>query len=125
MGIVVEHIPWSDGKRPVTYAMMGFLARWGTPAELAGNGARLPDQLGSGLSVGGMVCRVGLAAPPYCAAVESIGVDEIHWGRGLKADNFLTVIYQIDVGGRRFAVGGTPAFAGHAAAGPEGAGGRR
>jgi hypothetical protein len=20
--------PWSDGKRPVTYAMMGFLARW-------------------------------------------------------------------------------------------------
>ena len=28
-GIVVEHIPWSDGKRPVTCAMMGFLARWG------------------------------------------------------------------------------------------------
>ena len=27
-GVVVEHIPWSDGKRPVTYAMMGFLARW-------------------------------------------------------------------------------------------------
>jgi hypothetical protein len=26
--------------------------------------------------------------------VESIGVDEIHWGHGLKADNFLTVIYQ-------------------------------
>jgi len=27
-GIVVEHIPWSDGKRPLTMAMMGFLARW-------------------------------------------------------------------------------------------------
>src|ERR1039458_3836252 len=31
-GVVVEHIPWSDGKRPVTRpvtcAMMGFLARW-------------------------------------------------------------------------------------------------
>jgi len=27
-GVVVEHIPWSDGKRPVTLAMMGFLARW-------------------------------------------------------------------------------------------------
>jgi len=25
-GVVVEHIPWSDGKRPVTCAMMGFLA---------------------------------------------------------------------------------------------------
>jgi hypothetical protein len=28
--------------------------------------------------------------------IESIGVDEIHWGHGLRADNFLTVIYQID-----------------------------
>jgi hypothetical protein len=28
-GVVVEQIPWSEGKRPVTRAMMGFLARWG------------------------------------------------------------------------------------------------
>jgi transposase len=28
--------------------------------------------------------------------VYSIGIDEIHWGRGKRADNFLTVIYQID-----------------------------
>jgi hypothetical protein len=27
-GVAVEYIPWSDGKRPVTCAMMGFLARW-------------------------------------------------------------------------------------------------
>jgi hypothetical protein len=27
-GVVVEHIPWSQGKRPLTTAMMGFLARW-------------------------------------------------------------------------------------------------
>ena len=27
-GVVVEQIPWSEGKRPVTLAMMGFLARW-------------------------------------------------------------------------------------------------
>ncbi len=33
--------------------------------------------------------------------VTSIGVDEIHWGHGTKADNFLTVIYQIDAGCRR------------------------
>jgi hypothetical protein len=33
--------------------------------------------------------------------IASIGVDEIHWGHGLKADNFLTVIYQIDAGCRR------------------------
>ena len=33
--------------------------------------------------------------------VESIRVDEIHWGHGLRADNFLTVIYQIDAQCRR------------------------
>lgn len=27
-GVVVEHIPWSDGKRPMTCAMMGCLAGW-------------------------------------------------------------------------------------------------
>jgi transposase len=27
-GIVVEAIPWNEGKRPVTRSMMGFLARW-------------------------------------------------------------------------------------------------
>ena len=40
-GVVVEHIPWSEGKRPITTAMMGFLARWrgicrgGRPPELS------------------------------------------------------------------------------------------
>jgi transposase len=33
--------------------------------------------------------------------VESIGVDEIHWGQGKRADQFLTVIYQIDSHCRR------------------------
>ena len=33
--------------------------------------------------------------------VESIGVDEIHGGHGLRADNFLTIIYQIDAQCRR------------------------
>jgi transposase len=33
--------------------------------------------------------------------VVSIGVDEIHWGRGKRADNYLTVIYQIDQHCRR------------------------
>ena len=33
--------------------------------------------------------------------VEAIGVDEIHWGKSKRADNFLTVIYQIDSHCRR------------------------
>src|SRR5271169_4914551 len=33
--------------------------------------------------------------------VQALGVDEIHWGRGKRADNFLTVLYQIDRDCRR------------------------
>jgi hypothetical protein len=49
----------------------------GATVELAGNGANVPDPLGSGGSVAGMVCRVGLAHREL-SGVESIGVDEIH-----------------------------------------------
>jgi hypothetical protein len=34
--------------------------------------------------------------PRELQGVEALGGDEIHWGRGLRAANFLTVIYQID-----------------------------
>jgi transposase len=33
--------------------------------------------------------------------IQALGVDEIHWGHGLRADNFLTVVYQIDAHCRR------------------------
>ena len=33
--------------------------------------------------------------------VHSLGIDELHWGRGKRADNFITVIYQLDQGCRR------------------------
>jgi hypothetical protein len=49
--------------------------------------------------------------------VESIGADETHWGCGLKADTFLTVIYQIDAGCRRLLVGGMLTFTSYPAAG--------
>ena len=48
-----------------------------------------------------MVCASGAWRIANCAGSKSIGVDEIHWGHGLRADNFLTVIYQIDAGCRR------------------------
>jgi transposase len=50
--------------------------------------------------LGGVVCPVGLGTAKL-RGVESIGVGEIHWGRGKRAGNFLTVIYQIDAGCRR------------------------
>jgi transposase len=95
-GIVVEHIPWSDGKRPVTCAMMGFLRRlsWRETARAFQTSWEAVYRSVEWFVEWGLAHR-------QLRGVESIGVDEIHWGRGLKADNCLTVIYQIDAGCRR------------------------
>jgi hypothetical protein len=103
----------------------GILSTLGTSAELAGNGARLPDQLGSGLSVGGMVCRVGLGTPPTAR-----GRSHRRRRDSLGTRSEGRQLLDGDLPNRRrmpsLAVGGTAAFAGHPAAGPEGtrAGGR-
>lgn len=99
-GVVVEHIPWSAGKRPLTTAMMGFLARWARrlswreTAQVFQTSWEAVYRSVQWFVEWGLEHRV-------LSGVEAIGVDEIHWGHGLKADNFLTVIYQIDAGCRR------------------------
>jgi len=99
-GVVVEHIPWSEGKRPVTRAMMGFLARWARrlswreTARVFGTSWECVYR-----SVEWFV-QWGLAHRKL-EGVESIGVDEIDWGQSKGANRFLTVIYQIDTHCRR------------------------
>jgi transposase len=99
-GVVAEHIPWSDGKRPATVAMMGFLARWAR--RLSGRETAQVFQTSWEAVYRSVEWFVewGLEHRQL-DGITSIGVDEIHWGHGLKADNFLTVIYQIDAGCRR------------------------
>jgi transposase len=99
-GIVVEHIPWSDGKRPLTTAMMGFLARWARRLSWRETATVFQTSWESVYRSVEWFVEWGLAHRQLCG-VESIGVDEIHWGHGKRADNFLTVIYQIDAGCRR------------------------
>ena len=99
-GVVVEHIPWSEGKRPVTMAMMGFLARWARRLSWRETARAFHTSWESVYhSVEWSVCW-GLAHRKL-EGVQAIGVDEIHWGRGKRAANFLTVIYQIDSHCRR------------------------
>ena len=99
-GVVVEQLPWSEGKRTLTLAMMCFLARWAR--RLSWREAAQAFQVSWEA-----VCRsvewlvVWGLAHRELKGVESIGVDEIHWGRGLRASNFLTVVYQIDATCRR------------------------
>ena len=99
-GVVVEHIPWSDGKRPITCAMMGFLARWARRLSWQETARTFQSSWESVYRSVEWFVEWGLAHRQL-SGVESIGVDEIHWGRGKRADNFLTVIYQIDAGCRR------------------------
>jgi len=65
----------------------------------------------------------GVWAHRKLEGVESIGVDEIHWGKSKGADKFLTVIYQIDRHCRRLLWVG-PNELKHVAQGAGGAGAR-
>ena len=99
-GIGVEHIPWKSGKRPVTCAMMVFLARWARRLSWRETAQVFQTSWEAVYRSVEWFVEWGLAHREL-RGVESIGVDEIHWGRGLRADNFLTVIYQIDAQCRR------------------------
>ncbi len=94
-GIAVEHIPWSQGKRPVATAMMGFLARWARRLSWRETARVFQTSWEAVYHSVEWFVEWGLAHRQL-EAVHSIGVDEIHWGQGKRADQFLTVIYQID-----------------------------
>ena len=99
-GVVVEHIPWTEGKRPVTCAMMGFLARWARRLSWRETARSFHTSWEAVYRSVEWFVEWGLEHRQL-REVASIGVDEIHWGRGQRADNFLTVIYQIDAHCRR------------------------
>jgi len=94
-GVVVEQIPWSEGKRPVTRAMMGFLARWARRLSWRETAQVFATSWEAVYRSVEWFVQWGLAQRQL-QRVWSVGVDEIHWGQGKRADQFLTVIYQID-----------------------------
>ena len=99
-GVGVEYIPWSEGKRPITKAMMGFLARWARHLSWRQTARSFQTSWEAVYRSVQWFVQWGLAHRRL-EDVESIGVDEIHWGKRKRADSFLTVIYQIDKHCRR------------------------
>ncbi len=99
-GIAVEHIPWSEGKRPITIAMMVFLARWARRMSWRETARAFHTSWEAVYRSVDWFVQWGLAHR-VLEGVKSLGLDEIHWGHGMRADNFLTVIYQIDSHCRR------------------------
>jgi transposase len=94
-GVVVEHVPWSAGKRPVTIAMMCFLSRWARRLSWRETARAFGTSWECVYRSVEWFVHWGLAHRKL-VNVWSLGIDEIHWGRSKRADNFLTVIYQID-----------------------------
>ena len=97
---MVEHIPWSEGKRPITRAMMGFLARWARHLSWRQTARSFQTSWEAVYRSVEWFVQWGLARRKL-EGIQAIGIDELHWGKGKRADNFLTVIYQIDSHCRR------------------------
>lgn len=99
-GVIVEHLPWSHGKSPVSKAMMGFLATWARRLSWRET-AQVFRTSWEAVYRSVERCVAWGLAHRELGGVESIGIDEIHWGKSKRSSNFLTLIYQIDEGSRR------------------------
>jgi transposase len=82
-GVVVEEIPWSEGKRSVTRAMMGFLARWGRRLRWRETAQVFQTSWEAVYRSVEWFVQWGLAERQL-QQVWSIGIDEIHWGQGKR-----------------------------------------
>ena len=94
-GVKVEAMPWDEGKRTNTKAMMIFLAQWARRLswrETAKSFGVSWDAVYRSVS---WVVEWGLARRDL-SGITAIGIDELHVHKGKKADNFATVIYQVD-----------------------------
>lgn len=91
-GVVVERIPWAEGKHHVTNAYVWFLARWARRLSWSEAAAIFKTSWETVFRSVERAVTWGLEHRDL-SRVEAIGVDEILWQRGHK---YLTVVYQID-----------------------------
>jgi transposase len=93
-GVIVEEVPWGDGKRTLTRAYMLFLARWArrlswkeTAEAFRTSGDKVFDAV-EHVVIWGLEHRT-------LGQIDAIGVDEIQYAKGHK---HLTLVCQIDIG---------------------------
>ena len=99
-GVVVEYLPWNAGKRPVTLAMMGFLARWARRLSWRETARVCQTSWENVYQSVEWFVQWGLAHRDL-TGITALGVEDLHWGQGQGANRFLTVIYPLDGHGRR------------------------
>src|ERR1700726_509684 len=92
--VVVEEVPWGDGKRTLTKAYMLYLARWARRLSWKETAEAFRTSWDKVFDAVEHVVTFGLAHRTL-APIDAIGVDEIQYGKGHR---YLTLVYQIDLG---------------------------
>jgi transposase len=92
--VVVEEVPWGDGKRTLTRAYMLFLARWARQLSWKETAAAFRTSWEKVFDAVEYVVTFGLEHRAL-GQIDAIGVDEIQYAKGHK---YLTLVYQIDLG---------------------------
>jgi transposase len=92
--VVVEEVPWADGKRQLTKVYMLFLARWARRLSWKETAAAFRTSWDKVFDAVEHVVNYGLEHRTL-GPIDAIGVDEIQYSKGHK---YLTLVYQIDVG---------------------------
>jgi len=96
-GVRVERVPWAEGKSPVTKPFALFLARWAKRLswkETAKSFCTTWDTVFRSVK---QIVEYGLKHRQL-DGITAIGIDEIQYGKGHQ---YLTLVYQINVGMRR------------------------
>jgi transposase len=91
-GVVVEQVPWANGKHQLTTTYAWFLARWAKRLSWKETAKAFRTTWEKVFSAVSMAVDWGLAHREL-DNITAIGVDEVLWHRG---HHYLTVVYQID-----------------------------
>ena len=92
--VVVEEVPWGDGKRSLSKAYMLFLARWARRLSWKETAQAFHTSWEKVFDAVEHVVTFGLEHR-VLGQIDAIGVDEIQYAKGHK---YLTLVYQIDLG---------------------------
>lgn len=91
-GVVVESVPWAEGKHQLTTTYAWFLAKWAKRLSWKEVSEVFQTSWEKVFSAVSMAVAWGLAHRDL-SDVTAIGVDEVLWHRG---HNYLTVVYQVN-----------------------------
>lgn len=96
-GVIVEAVPWAEGKMHTTHALCWFLASWAKVLSWKEVARRFQSTWDTVFRCVEHAVRWGLANRSL-DDIHAIGVDELAWK---KRHKYLTLVYQLDHGRRR------------------------